>query len=161
MSKKTTNTSSTSNIPNNCSGCPKSVNSSSETNTPQIDNNGVVASIVTQYAIQIEALKTDVEQIKNDQDKQADFYRFGAKLSNVARIALIILLIVPLLQLIACTAVVYYLGIQEQLNGLLSWVLGGVSLFSIIDIIFVIIKFTSIEKRVEELEKRLDKPSQQ
>ena len=94
MSKKTTNTSSTPNIPNTCSGCPKSVNSSSETNTPQIDNNGVVASIVMQYAIQIEALKTDVEQIKNDQDKQADFYRFGAKLSNVARIALIILLIV-------------------------------------------------------------------
>lgn len=160
MSKKTTNTSSTPNIPNTCSGCPKTINSGNETSTPQIDNNGL-ATIVTQNVIQIEALKTNVEQIKNDQDKQADFYRFGAKLSNVARIAIIVLLIVPLLQLIACTAVVYYLGIQEQLNGLLSWVLGGVSLFSIIDIVFVIIKFTGIEKRVEELEKRLDKPSQQ
>ena len=160
MSRKTNDSSSTPTTPSVCSACPKAVSSSNETQTPQIDNNDILANIVTQNLMQVETLKTEVEQIKIAQEKQADFYRSGAKLNNVARIAIIILLVIPTLQLIACTAVVYYLGVQEKLNGLLSWVLSGVSLFSIVDIIIVSVKFFSVEKKVDFLENKVDKLSE-
>lgn len=43
-------------------------------------------------------------------------------------IVLLILPVIPVVELIACTAVVYYPEIQEQLSSLLTWVLSGVSI---------------------------------
>ena len=64
---------------------------------------------------------------------------------------------IPLIQLIACTAVVYFLGIQEELPSLLIWILSGVSLLSIAEVLITVLKYFILENKVSDLEKKIEK----
>lgn len=59
-------------------------------------------------------------------------------------------------QLVACTVIVYYLGIQEQLHSLLNWVLSGVSLLSVAEMIVGGIKLYLLEHKVDELKEKVE-----
>lgn len=65
------------------------------------------------------------------------------------------LLVIPMLQFISCTAVVYFLGIQDELPSLLTWVLSSVSVLSIVEMIILPIKFFTMENRMNEIERKL------
>lgn len=101
---------------------------------------------------EINALKAELKEEKN---KTTGFYQSLTKLSDIAQKAIWFLLIIPMLQLIACSAVVYYLGIQEDLPSLLTWVIGGVSFLSVAEMIILPIKFTTMENRMNEIERKL------
>lgn len=65
-------------------------------------------------------------------------------------------MIMPIIQLLCCAGVVYSLGIEDELPGLINWVLGGVSLLSLVELIVGGVKLFLYEKRMDELEKKID-----
>jgi hypothetical protein len=65
-------------------------------------------------------------------------------------------MIVPIVQLICCVGVVYFLGIEDKLPGLLRLVLSGVSIFSIIELTVGGFKLYFYETKMDKFEKDLD-----
>lgn len=63
------------------------------------------------------------------------FYDSTTKLNKTVQIAVMLLISVPIVQLVFATLMVYYLGIQDDLNGLLHWLLGSISFFSVIELL--------------------------
>ena len=59
-------------------------------------------------------------------------------------------MVVPIIQLLCCAGVVYYLGIEDKLPGLIKWILGGVSILSIIELIVGGVKLFLYEKRLDD-----------
>ena len=156
--KKNTNSSTGTPIvqdPHNCSGCPQFINPPTGTSNAQPSELLSIESILGQLGSmqsEINALKSDLEVEKA---KTAGFYQSMTKLSNTTQKAIWVLLVIPMLQLLACAVVVYYLGIQENLPSLLTWVLSGVSLLSVAEMIILPIKFTTMENRMNEIERKL------
>lgn len=142
-------------VSQNCENCPRVINSGTATMNTSIEQQFVV--LLTQSLSDIKNLQEDILKVEKKQDRTDEFYNGIAKLTKISKIAIIILMIIPVLQLIACAAVVYYLGIQEQLSGLLTWILGGVSLLSIVEVGITAIKYFTLENKVEELEKKIKK----
>lgn len=139
----------------NCVGCPRS--SSNSTSVTEYESGVSIMDAVTKSLIAMDQLQKDIMRVEKEQDKTRDFYKGITKLAKVSRIAIIVLMIVPVLQLIACTATVYYLGIQEELSGLLTWILCSVSILSLIEVGITALKYFTLEHKVDEFEKRLDK----
>lgn len=102
-------------------------------------------------------LEKQVDKIEKQQETTRNFYNSLEKFSSTTRVIVIILMFIPLLQLIACTGVIYYLGIQEKIAPLINWVLGGVSVLSLGEVIIIPIKLFLLDKRMDDFEKRLDK----
>lgn len=50
----------------------------------------------------------------------------------------------------------YSLGIEDELPGLINWILGSVSILSILELIVGGIKLYLYEKKMDELEKKID-----
>lgn len=65
-------------------------------------------------------------------------------------------MVIPVIQLLLCAGVVYFLGIEDELPGLINWILGSVSILSILELIVGGIKLYLYEKRMDELEKKID-----
>lgn len=116
-----------------------------------------IMDMVTKSLITMDALQKDIIRVEKEQDRTRDFYDGLTSLAKTSKIAIFILMIIPVFQLIACTAVVYYLGIQDQLSGLLTWILGGVSFLSIAEASITAMKYFTLENKVNELEKKIDK----
>ena len=139
-------------LPNTCDGCPK-VNTSSSSSANNSSNADVLISTIGQ----LNDLKKDVQQLQEESKRTASFYQSSTKLNNTVRTVIIILMIVPVLQLIGCTCVVYALGIEDTLPNLLKWTLSGVSILSILELIVGGIKLYLYENRINELEKEIEK----
>lgn len=102
-------------------------------------------------------LEKNIRDIQSELNTTQNFFKNSSKLAKTSQIAIIILMIIPILQLLACTAIVYYLGIQDNLPSLLTKVLSGVSLLSFVEVVITIIRFSTLKSKVEEIEKRLDR----
>lgn len=137
-------------LPTACDNCPR-INTTSSSTASQFDSDIVVSTIG-----QLTELKKQVQKLQEESKKAESFYRSTAKLNNTVRVVVIVLMIIPIIQLILCTGVVYILGIEDKLPGLLKWVLGGVSVLSILELIVGGIKLYLYEKRMDELEKVVD-----
>lgn len=111
--------------------------------------------LLSQNMRDIQELQKKVESLETANKKTQDFYGSITKLSVTLRKMLLVVMWVPVLQLIACAIVVYFLGKQDQLPSLLNWVLGGVSVFSIFEVVFVPIKLYTLENKIDSLEKRI------
>lgn len=149
-----------------CENCPRVNISTSGSIINNINSssssNGYDAGVLYHCIAKVENLEKEVENLKKNQKSQEDYYISGKKLNDIIRAALMLLcLIVPCVQLICCTGVVYSLGIQKSLPGILSWFLGGLSFLSIIEVIIASMKFFSITNKLSELEKRLNSYSKE
>jgi hypothetical protein len=80
-----------------------------------------------------------------------------AALAKTSRVAIIVLMVLPVLQLVLCAAIVYCLGIQENLSGLINWIIGGIGALSFLEVLITAVKYFSLENKVNDFEKRLDK----
>lgn len=130
---------------------------SSSANSSEFASDAILIDLIKKCLTDMNELQKDIVRVEKEQDRTRNFYKAITKLSKASIVAITILMIIPILQLIACTAVVYYLGIQDQLPGLLIWILSGVSLLSIAEVIVTTIKYFSLENKVDELEKRFEK----
>lgn len=162
MARYTNDTSSSSvaasavSINQTCASCPRVAVPESGSTFDQ----GIAAqltTVLTQNLGTVSQLQKDIQRVEKEQDRTRNFYNAITKLSDVSRIVLLILLVIPIVQLIACTAVVYYLGIQEQLSSLLTWVLSSVSVLSIAEVVLIPVKLFTMEKRMDDIEKKIDK----
>lgn len=152
--KKPTDSSSTSPIvpeQHSCSDCSLFANSQSGSVTEALGLFGYVAQLSTMQK-ELNLVKAGLEAQKT---KTADFYQSITKLSKTVQKAIWFLLVIPVLQLIGCTVAVFYLGIQENLPSLINWVLGGVSVLSIAEMIMLPIKFMTMENRMNDIERKL------
>lgn len=75
------------------------------------------------------------------------FYDTTSKLNKTVRTVVIILMIVPIIQLIWCFGAVYSLEIEDKLLGLIKRILGGLSIFSLVELIVGGIKLFLYEKK--------------
>lgn len=138
--------------PTSCDNCPKINPSSSSSTSNRIFDSDILVSTIGQLV----ELKKEVQELQEESKKAESFYNSTTKLNNTVRTVVIVLMIVPVLQLICCTGVIYALGIEEKLSGLLKWALGGISLFSIIELIVGGVKLYWYEKRMDIIEKDID-----
>ena len=147
-----TNNTSTQNSGMEVNVSPSSIDTSTTAGNSEISLYGLITTNIQEVA----ELKKRMNDLEKQQNKTKAFYKSITKLSNLSTTIMGIMLIIPMLQLIGCAAVVYYLGIQEKLSGLLNWVLGGVSLFSLVEMIFIPIKFYFMETKITSLEEKLN-----
>lgn len=122
-----------------------------------VSSTDVMLEAYRQSVLKMESLEQSVTKLENEHNKTKEFYQATTKLSKTTHIILWILLVIPVLQLFGCVAVVYHLGIQDDLPGLLSWVLSGVSLLSIGEVVGVPITLTFMNNKLNNVEKRMDK----
>lgn len=156
--KKNTNSSTSAQVVQehqNCTGCTQYVHTQSGSGREQPTD---ILALVN-YMAQLGTLQSEVNtlraELEAEKSKSAGFYKSFTKLSNITQKAIWILLIIPMLQLVACAVIVYHLGIQDNIPSLLNWVLGGVSLLSVAEMIILPIKFTTMENRMNEIERKL------
>ena len=79
-----------------------------------------IYGIITELAGQTKVLENKVEKLDKEQQITHDFYKENKKLAKTSRVALIILMCVPCIQMLICAALVYYLGIQDKIPELLN-----------------------------------------
>ncbi len=120
-------------------------------NSTMQQGNALEQIMANQYK-EVQKFNEQVSELKAEIQKTKDFYKAVTKLSKISYTAIILLLAVPILQLIACTVVTYYLGIQEQLSPIINWILGSLSVASLIEIIMFFVKMYDWEKRLKKLE---------
>lgn len=114
-----------------------------------------IYGVIMELANQTNELKNKVQELDKQQQITHDFYEESKKLAKTSRIVLTLLMCAPCIQLVICAVVVYYLGIQDNISPLLNWLLGGLSVFSIIEVIITAIKYFMLENKVETIEKKL------
>lgn len=115
-----------------------------------------IYGVIMELGNQTNELKNKIEKLEKEQRIARDFYDANKKLAKTSRSILILLMCVPCAQLVICAAIVYHLGIQDNISPLLDWVLGGISFFSIAEVIITAIKYTSLENKIEDMQKKLE-----
>ena len=131
----------------NCDSCPR-VNASYSSTTVGTSNADTLISTIGQ----LHDLQREVRELQAASKKTLSFYDSTSKLNKTVQIVIIILMVILLL----CAGVVYSLGIEDELPGLINWILGSVSILSILELIVGGIKLYLYEKRMDELEKKID-----
>lgn len=128
--------------------------SSSDTNvnSPEAILNG----LISQCIIEVNGLKKDVDEVKKAQNKTSEFYSSISSLAKTSRKLMQILMAVPVIQLILCVAVIYFLGIENQLPGFLIWAISGIGILSLIEVGITLNKINTFENKIAEVEKKLD-----
>lgn len=135
----------------NCDSCPR-VNASYSSTTVGTSNADTLISTIGQ----LHDLQREVRELQAASKKTLSFYDSTSKLNKTVQIVIIILMVIPVIQLLLCAGVVYFLGIEDELPGLINWILGSVSILSILELIVGGIKLYLYEKRMDELEKKID-----
>ena len=135
----------------NCDSCPR-VNASYSSTTVGTSNADTLISTIGQ----LHDLQREVRELQAASKKTLSFYDSTSKLNRTVQIVIIILMVIPVIQLLLCAGVVYSLGIKDELPGLINWILGSVSILSILELIVGGIKLYLYEKRMDELEKKID-----
>ena len=124
-----------------CSNCPR-------ISTPENTSQAILWNDLESFGhfySELEKTKKDVTAIRAEQERNKDFIRR------------IVLMVLPVLQLVLCAAIVYCLGIQENLSGLINWIIGGIGALSFLEVLITAVKYFSLENKVNDFEKRLDK----
>lgn len=152
MADRTPINSGSSTASDNCIACQYLGSNVNATGTGGINAN----DMFVQSLVEVNSLKKEIEELKKGQRKTDNFYSSSARMNNTIRVVVIVLMIIPVIQLIACAGVIYYLGIQESIASLLNWILSGISLVSFIELGVGGLKLYAIEKKLEELEKKCD-----
>lgn len=138
-----------------CESCPQYSRPASGTlNT--FDPAAVYVETLKSCLSDIERLENRVRTLEQNDAKREDYFKEAASLAQTSRFAVIALMSVPVLQLLACAVVVYYLGLEEKLPSILNWFIGGVGLFSVIDMIITIIKANSDKQKLDRIEKDIE-----
>lgn len=150
-----TNISSTSSAPTGCPNCPTFTTNGG--NSSNYENTGTLIELVTKNIIEVDRLHKEILEVEKTQAKSLSFYQSINKLAKTSNWAILILIIVPIVQLFACIATVYYLGIQNDLSPLLNWVIGGIGVLSFAEVVIACSKLTRLEKNVEKLEAKVEK----
>jgi hypothetical protein len=153
-SKAETGSATSSAVPlaSNCDNCPRVSTTFSSSTTGGFSNTDTLIGTIGQ----LHDLQREVKELQDANKKTLSFYESASKLSNTVRVVVIILMIVPIVQLICCVGVVYFLGIEDKLPGLLRLVLSGVSIFSIIELTVGGFKLYFYETKMDKFEKDLD-----
>lgn len=138
-------------LANSCDNCPK-VNTSSSSTANGTSSTEMLISTIGQ----LHDLQREVRELQAGNKKTVSFYDSTTKLNKTVRTVVIILMIVPVVQLLCCAGVVYSLGIEDELLGILNWILGGVSLLSLIELIIGGVKLFLYEKRMDEIERKIE-----
>lgn len=116
---------STTSLTNNCDNCP--VTNKPQSSTTSDSEN--IYSYITYIATKVEKLDEKMHELEATTKETQSFYDSTTKLNKTVQIAVMLLISVPIVQLVFATLMVYYLGIQDDLNGLLHWLLGSISFF--------------------------------
>lgn len=139
-------------LPSSCDSCPKAkVSASSSAAT-----SGTNPDMLFKTIGELHDLKTEVEKLKEESKKSAAFYQSATALSNTVRKVVFFMMMIPILQLIGCMVVVYFLGIENELPKLLKLVLSGVSVLSLIELAVGGMKIYSYDNEIKELKSRVD-----
>lgn len=148
------NTSSTS-TSSQCDTCPKFGTTNSGSNSDyQPEQN--MAALLIQVFTDISTLKEEVQSIQLEQNNTHKFYKAATNLCNVSKNIMLLFILIPVVQLLACVAIIYYLGIQDKLPSLLTWVLSGISLLSFLEVFLNLFQINKMGSRLDELEKKID-----
>ena len=114
-------------------------------------------SLISQCIIDVNSLKEEVKQIEKEQGKTSEFYLASTNLAKTSRIIMLGILAVPVIQLVLCVGIIYFLGIEKQLPGFLTWAISGVGTLSVIEVGQAIHKMNSFESKLDNIKERLDK----
>ena len=95
---------------------------------------------------QLHDLQREVRELQAASKKTLSFYDSTSKLNRTVQIVIIILMVIHVIQLLLCAGVVYSLGIEDELPGLINWILGSVSILSILELIVGGIKLIPLRK---------------
>jgi len=143
------------NTQQNCVGCTKVAVPSNGTTTQSEE--GAIAELLRKTLLDMKVLQDDIMRVEREQDKTAKFYNTITKLGKISYVAVLALMIVPIVQLIGCLIIIYYLGIQEELSELFKFAVGGIGILSLIEVIIAYSKLSGIEKQIEKLENKVEK----
>lgn len=102
----------------------------------------------TENSLRINSLENEVNQLKNNLNE-------NAKLAKTARISLILLMLVPMIQVIVCAAIIFGLGKEEQLPNLLKWFMSGISIMSVLEIIACFTDLKQFKDRIDNIENKI------
>lgn len=151
--KRKTGTATQNTVPlvSSCDNCPK-VNTLYSSTAGGISNTDTLISTIGQ----LHDLQREVQKLEAESKKTLSFYDSTAKLNKTVRTVIIILMIIPIAQLLCCAGMVYSLGIEDKLPGLINWILGGVSILSLAELVIGGVKLFLYEKRMEAIEKKID-----
>ena len=136
-----------------CSNCPR-------VSTPESTSQSATwkdIEALGHFYNDLEKVQKEIVSLREGQKETKDYFKRMASLAKTSQIAIIILMIVPALQLVACAAIVYCLGIQEEVSGLINWIIGGVGVLSFLEVLITAIKYFTLESKVNNLEKELER----
>ena len=100
-------------------------------------------------------LEERIKKIEENQKKQDTLFASITKLNNISSGAITFLMLVPLLQLFLCVLVVYGLGVEDKLPALLKWFLSGISIASLVEVVYSFFGINSLKKRIDDIENNL------
>lgn len=131
--------------------------SNAATNDPQL----ALFHLIEEKSDEIRDLKeriknteANIEKLQTDISSKENLYDSINKTNLTCKTIMWVIVAFPLIQALIVVALIYYLGINTDLNGLLNFVIGGVTLVSVIEIIGGFIKIRDIEKRLNALERK-------
>ena len=130
----------------------------STTNT--VSDTSLYAEVLTKCLTgmaELEKRTNTLEKKISFEDNPNDISKEYTKLAHTSRIAMILLMFVPVIQLFICSVIVHNLGLEEKLPNILRWFLGGISLFSFVEMILLPIKIYHDSNKYAEFEKRIEK----
>lgn len=129
------------------------ISTPSNSSTPKNESQQLF-DMFNNFSIKINQLERQVGILEKEQKKQSEFFYESSKLSKTTRTVIIIFLILPVLQLIACVVTIIFLK-SLDLFPILKWLVAGTSIFAILDMIIVPINLYESKKKIEELEKKV------
>ena len=135
-----------------CDNCPRINTSSSRSSTVGSYDSSILVSVIEDFS----HIKQEVQKLQDEIKSVEPYYESSTKLNNTVRIVIILLMMVPLLQLLCCIGVVYTLGIEEKLSGLLKLFINGIGILSIVELIFGGVKLFLFDNRLGLIEKEIE-----
>lgn len=129
---------------------------SSSVNSTLNNNKFSEVSMLSHTIGELQKLKEEFEKLQKEVEKSKSFYDSATKVNNTVFIVLIVFLLIPVLQLVVCAGVLYFLGIQDNLLEFFKWGLGGIGLLSLVQVVIWGIKVFYHGKRIDDLEKKIE-----
>ena len=121
------------------------------------DTNIALVTLSVNNQNEISDIKTRLEQIEKEQRANLKLKKSLTKFSKSANIIVWVLLLIPIIQVLACALVVYILGIQDKLPSSLTVLLTIISGLSVLEIIGFVVKFYKTDSKIDELQDKIDK----
>lgn len=116
-----------------------------------------IYSLLTQCLVEQDSLKKDIDLLKKKQEKQDELIKSIRKLSDITQVVIVVLCIIPIIQVVVCGVLIHILGMQDKLNGLLNFSLTCLLGISITELFVGFLKVYGLDKRINVLEKMIDK----